>query len=63
MDVGTIVWIALGVLALGLFARALFRARHGWSTHRPASARNAHAESDAAAWLSKLDKGPPTGGF
>lgn len=61
MDVGTIVWIALGVLALALFERALFRARHGWST--PASARNAHAESDAAAWLNKLDKGPPAGGF
>lgn len=56
-------WIAIGVAVLVLFSIALFRARHGWSTHRPDSARNAHSESDAAAWLSKLDKGPPGTGF
>jgi hypothetical protein len=57
------IWIAIGIAAVVLLAIALFRARHGWSNHRPASARNAHAEADAAAWLSKLDKGPPGTGF
>jgi hypothetical protein len=62
MGGGTIIWIVIGLVAITLFAVGLFRARRGWSKH-PASARNAHSESDAAAWLSKFDRGQPGSGF
>jgi hypothetical protein len=58
----TIMWIVIGVVAVALFAIGLFRARRGWSGTRPRSAREAHSEADAAAWVSKLDKQYPNRG-